>query len=279
MPARSCVKLLTPVRQTAKLKALVTEDPTCADKAVAAAAEAVAILRDEDAEGDGGLYDVVELDLVCRRSDVLWALEHDEELFKLFGSAVPRSGLRLSVPLCRAAGPCAPCEMAILRAYFTSRPTEVKEDTPQPERVAAQLVRLVSASTQRRLTYVANKVGRPPERHACKSIRYNPKGGSWRIEWGDGWAESALGSDAATPCEVCGFEYDDGHYATWGLTDRIRFVSLASTRWGKVRAAVRARAWLLAWQEQTAERLCAPDGAGRRADRAAFTADFLEADA
>ena len=85
---------------------------------------------------------------------------------------------------------------------------------------------------------------------------------------------SALGSDAATPCDVPGWEYDDGHYATWGLTDQIRFVTLASVRWGQVRAAVRVRPWLLAWQEHTAERLCAPGGVGRRSDLAAFEGDF-----
>ena len=126
---------------------------------------------------------------------------------------------------------------------------------------------------------MANKEGRAPGRYACKSISYEPEEGRWRIEWGDGWAQSAMGSDAATPCEVSGWEYDDGHYATWGMTSAIRFVSLASVRWGKVRAAVRARPWLLAWQQHTAERLCAPGGAGRRADHEAFEADFVrEAD-
>jgi hypothetical protein len=259
----------------------VAEDPASADKAVAAAVDAVAIWRDVDDEDDEELYEEVELDFVLSRSDVLFAIENDEELLTLFGGAhaVWRCGGAAPVLMGRTAAPADPCEMAILRAYFTSRRAEVNDDAPQPESVAMQLVRLAKASTQRRLTYVADKAGKPPGRYACKSIRYDPKKGSWRIEWGDGWAESALGSDAATPCEVSGWEYDDGHYATWGLSDKIRFVTLASTRWDKVRAAVRVRLWLLAWQEHTAERLCAPGGAGRRADRAAFAAEFVAADA
>ena len=87
-------------------------------------------------------------------------------------------------------------------------------------------------------------------------------------------AESALGSDAATPCDVTGWEYDDGHYAKWGITSEISFVTLASTRWEKVRAAVRVRKYAIAWQEHVAELVCAPNGSGRRADLAAFVADF-----
>ena len=71
-----------------------------------------------------------------------------------------------------------------------------------------------------------------------------------------------------------GWEYDDGHYARWGITRQISFVSLASVRWRAVRAVVQVRPYLLAWQEHTAERLYAADGAGRRAEKAAFKADF-----
>ena len=67
---------------------------------------------------------------------------------------------------------------------------------------------------------------------------------------------------------------DDGHYAKWGITSEISFVTLASTRWEKVRAAVRVRKYAIAWQEHVAELVCAPNGSGRRADLAAFVADF-----
>ena len=48
----------------------------------------------------------------------------------------------------------------------------------------------------------------------------------------------------------------------------------ASTRWEKVRAAVRVRKYAIAWQEHVAELVCAPNGSGRRADLAAYVADF-----
>ena len=73
---------------------------------------------------------------------------------------------------------------------------------------------------------------------------------------------------------VTGWEYDDGHYAKWGITSEISFVTLASTRLEKVRAAVRVRKYAIAWQEHVAELVCAPNGSGRRADLAAFVADF-----
>ena len=41
-----------------------------------------------------------------------------------------------------------------------------------------------------------------------------------------------------------------------------------------MRAAVRVRKYAIAWQEHVAELVCAPNGSGRRADLAAFVADF-----
>ena len=44
--------------------------------------------------------------------------------------------------------------------------------------------------------------------------------------------------------------------------------------WVKVRRWVAKRAIALHWQERTQMRLAAPNGAGRRADLAAYMADF-----
>ena len=37
---------------------------------------------------------------------------------------------------------------------------------------------------------------------------------------------------------------------------------------------MRVRKYAIAWQEHVAELVCAPNGSGRRADLAAFVADF-----
>ena len=53
-----------------------------------------------------------------------------------------------------------------------------------------------------------------------------------------------------------------------------RVLNAASFRWLRVRRWVTKRVIALHWQERTQMRLAAPDGAGRRADRAAYEADF-----
>ena len=53
-----------------------------------------------------------------------------------------------------------------------------------------------------------------------------------------------------------------------------RVLDNTAFRWVKVRRWVAKRAIALHWQERTQMRLAAPDGAGRRADRTAYEADF-----
>ena len=53
-----------------------------------------------------------------------------------------------------------------------------------------------------------------------------------------------------------------------------RVLNDASFRWVRVRRWVTKRVIALYWQERTQMRLAAPDGAGRRADRVAYEADF-----
>ena len=53
-----------------------------------------------------------------------------------------------------------------------------------------------------------------------------------------------------------------------------RILGDAAFRWVKMRRWVAKRGIALHWQERTQMRLAAPDGAGRRADRAAYEADF-----
>lgn len=281
-------------RSASQLSSLVRADPTSADAAVTAAIDALAVVRDLE-EDDATLYydEVREEESPVRRSHVLLAINYDEDLTELWGVERPThqfaggcsrsASWRLSV-----AG--EPGEVALLTAILSNgtaaeRAAEAMAEAAfQDERAAAASAearekedKAALRGTRRRLTYVANKEGKMPSRFSCKPISYyDASNGQWRIEYGDGWAESALGSDAATPCEVDGWEYDDGHYAKWGLTRKIGFASLASVRWRAVRSMVRVRPYVLAWQEHTAERLYAADGAGREADKAAFEADFRD---
>lgn len=57
-------------------------------------------------------------------------------------------------------------------------------------------------------------------------LKYNGADGRWELclhLTGESRCWSVRGCDAASPVDVRGWEYDDGHYATWGLCDKIRF--------------------------------------------------------
>ena len=56
--------------------------------------------------------------------------------------------------------------------------------------------------------------------------------------------------------------------------DRRHAIRKARRRWMVLKDTVDAKRVALYWQEQTQRGLCAPDGAGRAADAAAFQAEF-----
>ena len=69
-------------------------------------------------------------------------------------------------------------------------------------------------------------------------------------------------------------EYHDEHVAHMaGLAERKK-IRKARRRWMVLKNAIDAKRIALYWQEQTQQRLCAPGGAGRAADAAAFVAEF-----
>lgn len=66
------------------------------------------------------------------------------------------------------------------------------------------------------------------------------------------------------------WRYDKGHKRVLAARRRLARVVLGRL----LRRAVARRAIALYWQEQTQRALCAPDGAGRAADTAAFASEF-----
>ena len=63
--------------------------------------------------------------------------------------------------------------------------------------------------------------------HGRKCV-YDDASHYWSVQVGDAWLQSLHGSNALTPAEVTGWEYDDGHYAMWALTERIKFVAIGA---------------------------------------------------
>jgi len=51
---------------------------------------------------------------------------------------------------------------------------------------------------------------------------------------------------------------------------------LVKYRWLQVRYFIKLRTYALKWQEYVQERLCAPDGVGRKVDLVAFETDFVK---
>jgi len=69
-------------------------------------------------------------------------------------------------------------------------------------------------------------------------------------------------------------EYYDEHVMHMaGLAERKK-IRRARRRWMLVKGTVDAKRIAFYWLEQTQRKLCAPDGAGRAADAAAFTSEF-----
>ena len=69
-------------------------------------------------------------------------------------------------------------------------------------------------------------------------------------------------------------ECEDNFYQELFDVEERNKIRKARRRWMVLKDAVDAKRVALYWQEQTQRGLCAPDGAGRAADAAAFQAEF-----
>lgn len=83
--------------------------------------------------------------------------------------------------------------------------------------------------------------------------------------------------DAADNGHLECLRYAHEHGCPWVYSRLYTFMRGAircAVYWPKFREAVRVRPYALRWQERVQMRVCAPGGAGRKRDRAAFEADF-----